>query len=129
MEADMLQATQPMQPTQETPQAQPTADSAATLVDRVRDVIAELVGWAAVSDPSSDVWARGAGPHVLLGLQAEEAFARITPLGGTLYGLAFRCVSEAATRPAGEWEPMLLVDELAAVVEHALVAVEALTIQ
>ena len=28
-----------------------------------------------------DVWARTAGPHVLLGLRGHEAFARLTPLG------------------------------------------------
>ena len=97
-----------------------------TLVDRVRGAIAELSTRAGVR--GADVWARSAGPHVLLGLCDEEAFARLTPLGGTLFGLAFRA---AGRRPSqkNSWEPMLLVDELVDVVEHAIVAIEAVPIQ
>lgn len=80
------------------------------LVDRVRDAIASL--------GCDRVWARSAGPHVLLGLRGDDAFARLTPLGGGQFGLAFRAPST--------WEPLLLVDALADVVEHALVAVDAL---
>jgi hypothetical protein len=67
------------------------------------------------------VWARKSGHHVLLGIQGEDAFARLTPLGGTQYGLAFR-----APEPQSGWQPLLLVDELKQVVEHALVAEGAL---
>ena len=80
------------------------------LVDRVRDAIASL--------GCDRVWARSAGPHVLLGLRGDDAFARLTPLGGGQFGLAFRGPST--------WEPLLLVDALADVVEHSLVAVDAL---
>ena len=62
---------------------------------------------------------------MLLGLSGrDDAFARLTPLGGTTYGLAFRAASPAETGP--RWEPLLLVDELAELVEHALIAVDAL---
>lgn len=81
------------------------------LVDRVRDAIASL--------GCDRVWARSAGPHVLLGLRGDDAFARLTPLGNASYGLAFRGPEEA-------WEPLLLVDSLGEIVEHALVAVDAL---
>jgi hypothetical protein len=110
MEADMLQ------PTMASPASPPRP-----LVDRVRDAIASL--------GCDRVWARGAGPHVLLGLRGDEAFARLTPLGGGQFGLAFRGdgvgspFHPSTVRP---WEPMLLVDALAEVVEHALVAVDAL---
>jgi hypothetical protein len=70
-----------------------------------------------------------------LGLGADEAFARVTPLGGTAFGLAFRCANDsvvdedwAEEGPAQpRWQPMLLIDELSAVVQHALVAEGALT--
>ncbi len=109
-----------------TPTPTPTPSRDATgvpLLDRIHDVIFEL------SPPFAggpDVWARGAGPHVLLGLEGAEAFARLTPLGGGLFGLSFRAMDESA---GNGWEPLLLIDELAAAVEHALVAVEALAIQ
>jgi hypothetical protein len=112
MEADMLQA--PNAP-------ESTREAGMTLVDRIHDAIADLAP-AVAGGP--DVWARRAGRHLLLGLQGEEAFARLTPLGGGLFGLAFRGVDEP-----GAWEPMLLIDALEAVVEHALVAVEAIAIQ
>lgn len=97
----------------------------ATLLDRVLDALDNLAPAVA---GGHDVWARGAGPHVLLGLSGEEAFARLTPLGGGLFGLAFRAL-EARAAHKNAWEPLLLIDELAAVVEHALVAVEAIVIQ
>ncbi len=84
------------------------------LVDRVRDALASF-------DGVRPVWARGAGLHVLLGLHGEDAFARLTPLGGTQVGLAFR-----AAEPQAGWEALLLVDDLEQVVEHALVAEGAL---
>jgi hypothetical protein len=94
--------------------------STRTLVERVRERIAGL--------GCDRVWARNAGSHVLLGVGNEEAFARLTPLGGASYGLAFREASSGAT-PVSDvlinWE-MLLVDTLPDVVEHALVAIDAL---
>lgn len=98
-----------------------TREASVTLVDRIHDAIADLAP-AVAGGP--DVWARRAGRHVLLGLQSDEAFARLTPLGGGLFGLSFRCMDEPSA-----WEPMLLIDALAAVVEHALVAVEAIVVQ
>src|SRR5579862_5585727 len=77
-----------------------------TLLDRVRDAVA--------AHACADVWARGAGLHILLGRGAGDAFARVTALGGGTYGLAFRGGVERT------WEP-LLVDDLRAVVEHALI--------
>ncbi|HXN31571.1 MAG TPA: hypothetical protein VN894_06910 [Polyangiaceae bacterium] len=65
------------------------------------------------------VWVRGAGRHVLLGLDTEEPFARLTALGGGSYGLAFH------GGVAEKWE-LLLVDDLPAVVEHALIGANAL---
>lgn len=88
-----------------------------TLLDRVRDAIDAL--------DCDCVWARTSGPHVLMGLRGDEAFARLTPLGGGSYGLAFRAAG-ARTDHTNAWEPLLLVDELVDVVEHALVAVDAI---
>ncbi|MGH7295871.1 MAG: hypothetical protein ACRELB_13090 [Polyangiaceae bacterium] len=73
------------------------------------------------------VWARSSGPHVLLGLRGDDSFARVTPLGNGSFGLAFRAV-EARSSHTNAWEPLFLVDELVAVVEHALVAVDAIPI-
>jgi hypothetical protein len=87
-----------------------------TLLDRVLCEIDAL--------DSTCVWARSSGPHVLLGLRGREAYARLTPLGGASYGLAFRAI-EASPGHKNAWEPLLLVDDLASVVEHALVAVDA----
>jgi hypothetical protein len=77
------------------------------LVDRVIDMLGVL--------RSTEVWARGAGRHVLLGV-GQEPFARLTALGGGSYGLAFQ------NSERGKHWPLLLVDDLAAVVEHALIA-------
>ena len=82
-----------------------------TLLERVRERLEALA--------CERVWTRGAGPHVLLGLRGDEAFARLTPLGAGSYGLAFRALDGNA------WEPLLLIDDLDSVVEHALVAVDA----
>jgi hypothetical protein len=75
----------------------------------------------------------------LLGLGDEEAFARVTHLGGESFGLAFRGPdadgSEGEEGSTGDgasaqkWQPMLLVDDLANVVEHALVAESALPLR
>jgi hypothetical protein len=116
MEADMLDS--------DTTSRESSHATSLTLVDRVRQAIAELVSRGL---PGADVWARSAGPHVLLGFRDQESFARLTPLGGTLFGLAFRAASVRERKNA--WEPMLLVDELVDVVEHAIVAIEAVPIQ
>jgi hypothetical protein len=77
-----------------------------TLIDRVWDALS--------ANACTKVWVRGAGIHALLGFESEEPFARVTALGGGSYGLAFR------GGLGGKWEP-LLVDDLPAVVEHALI--------
>jgi hypothetical protein len=85
-------------------------------VDRVLDVLERLA--------CTRVWVRGAGRHVLLGLYGQEAFARLTALGGGSYGLAFPGdrVGKSAGNP---WE-LLLIDDLAAAVEHAVIGGDAL---
>jgi len=88
-----------------------------TLLDRVSDAMDAL--------GSEGVWARSAGPHVLLGLGGSAPYARLTPLGGASYGLAFRAI-EAETTHTNAWEPLLLVDDLVSCIEHALVAVDAI---
>lgn len=101
------------------------ATSARSYADRVRDV-ARFLGCA-------NMWARASGRHVLLGIGDGEPFARVTPLGGGAYGLAFRnpchadgASEEASAAPPKPWEPVLLVDVLPAVVEHALIGEGAL---
>jgi hypothetical protein len=105
------------------------ATSAPTYADRVRDA-ARTLG-------CTSLWARASGRHVLLGIGDAEPFARITPLGGGAHGLAFRSPlqgplqGEGATEPVSfahskTWEPILLVDLLPAVVEHALIGEGAL---
>lgn len=90
-----------------------------SLVERVRGAIETL--------RCNRVWARTAGAHVLLGLRGDEAYARVTPLGGSSFGLAFRATAPGVKAShVNAWEPLLLVDELDGVVEHALVAVDAL---
>jgi hypothetical protein len=89
-------------------------------LQRVRDAVAAL--------GCPHVWARASGPHVLVGLPGDDAFARLTPLGGTAYGLAFRSSGAGEESGGSRWEAMLLVDELRELVEHALVAVDALRI-
>jgi hypothetical protein len=87
-------------------------------LQRVREAISAL--------GCTSVWARGSGNHVLLGLPGDDAFARLTPLGGSAYGLTFRSADERSG--ALRWEPMFLVDELPELVEHALIAVDAVGI-
>lgn len=100
-----------------------SAAEPSAIVDRVHKV-ASALGCASV-------WARATGPYILLGLRGGDAFARLTALGGASYGLAFRAGSatdarEGARRSASTWDPVLLIDELVDVVEHALVGVRAL---
>lgn len=90
--------------------------------------IVKLVSAVAGALGCSGVWARTTGPYILLGLRGGDAFARLTALGGASYGLAFRadCSGKrgASSVPAA-WEPVLLVDELTAAIEHALIGVGA----
>jgi hypothetical protein len=94
--------------------------------------VVERVGKVAAALGCVGVWARATGPYILLGLRGGDAFARLTALGGASYGLAFRAdrdrseKSRRAVTAAGTWDPVLLIDELVDVVEHALVGVSAL---
>jgi hypothetical protein len=68
---------------------------------------------------------------VLLGLARREPFARVVPLGNESYGLGFWAMRTASPPPRPRsgwerWDPLLLVDDLEAVVEHALIAVGAI---
>jgi hypothetical protein len=88
-----------------------------TLLQRVSDAIDSL--------GCENVRVRSCGPHVLLGVLEGEPYARVTPLGDASYGLAFRAIeAEAPGTHKSAWEPLLLVDDLMSVVEHALVAVD-----
>lgn len=93
------------------------APKSRSLVDRVRDRAAAL--------GCHGVWAQASGPHVLLGRNDSEAFARVTPIGPGAFGLAFRNV-EADAAEAPSWDAVLLIDALSDVVEHALVGEGAL---
>jgi hypothetical protein len=76
------------------------------------------------------VWAHASGPHVLLGRDGDDAFARLTPFGAGAYALAFRSHAGEHGVPAlGSFDPVLLIDALADVVEHALVGEGALPLQ
>ena len=95
------------------------------IVERVRKVATAL--------GCTGVWARATGPYILLGMRGGDAFARLTALGGASYGLAFRAgfgIDDAgdSKRPSGgaTWDPVLLIDDLVDVVEHALVGASAL---
>jgi hypothetical protein len=105
----------------EQPRAPKPTSARVSLVERVRERLAEL--------GCERIWARGAGSQVLLGLRGEDAYARLTPVRDSLYGLAFRTPTPpptAAVSPIHGWEPLLLVDTLEDLVEHALVAVDAI---
>lgn len=78
------------------------------LVSRVTDLLA--------ASQSTGVWVRGSGRHLLLGLQGQAPFARLTAFGCGSFGLAFQ-----STEHGNQWQ-LLLVDDLAGVIEHALVA-------
>lgn len=91
--------------------ASPASDARRPL-QRVLDAISAL--------GCSSAWARSAGRHVLVGQAGGEALARLTPMPAGAYGLAFR-----SDDPSTPWAPMLLVDDLAAVVLHALVGIDA----
>jgi|HubBroStandDraft_2_1064218.scaffolds.fasta_scaffold138427_2 hypothetical protein len=116
-----------------------TRASTSLLAERVRD-FACTFGWR---DTGGDLWVRAAGRHIILGRGDDEAFARITPLGADAYGLAFRVPASlngasadgtslngasadgGATSPS-KWAPLLLIDALADVVEHALIGESAM---
>jgi hypothetical protein len=102
MEAQMLQQSN----------ASPASESYAVL-ERVRKVASAL--------GCSGIWARVTGPYILLGARGGDAFARLTALGGESYGLAFRTTAEPDRRAPAAWDPVLLIDELSDVIEHALV--------
>jgi hypothetical protein len=89
----------------------------AALVQRVANVASAL--------GCHGVWARPTGPYILLGLRNGDAFARLTALGGSSYGLAFRADNKGKRFAAETWEPVLLVDELAEAIEHALIGIGA----
>lgn len=97
----------------------------ASTVVRVRERIASF--------GCDRVWARGSGSQVLLGLRGEDAYARLTPVRdavrGSVFGLAFRDEETPSADPPTSrrgWHPLLLVDTLEELVEHALVAVDAI---
>jgi hypothetical protein len=97
------------------------------LVERVRQRIAHF--------GSKQVWARCAGQHVLIGLDGQDAYARISPVRGAFHGLAFRSESvgdgeegHARGETETKWDGLLLIDTLGDVVEHALVAADALPV-
>jgi hypothetical protein len=60
-------------------------------------------------------------------VRAEDAYARLTPVRDSLYGLAFRSYDkgEGAAHDSQGWEPLLLIDALEDLVEHALIAIDA----
>jgi hypothetical protein len=110
-----------------------SAAEPSVIVERVRKVASSL--------GCAGVWARATGPYILLGLRGGDAFARLTALGGASYGLAFRAgfgrdddgasssrasVNDSRRRGAATWDPVLLIDDLVDVVEHALVGASAL---
>ena len=95
--------------------APPSSSETRGSLQRVRDTIQSL--------GCPRAWAKSAGRHVLVGISDDEAFARVTPMPAGAYGLSFR-----SPDPAASWAPMLLVDDLAEVVLHALVGAEAIGI-
>jgi hypothetical protein len=105
-----------------------TRAAASLLAERVRDFACTFGGRGAGREADRDLWVRAAGRHIIVGRGEDEAFARITPLGEEAYGLAFRAPASAngasadadATSPS-RWAPLLLIDALADVVEHALI--------
>jgi hypothetical protein len=87
--------------------------------------IVERVGKIAGALGCAGVWARTTGPYILLGQRSGDAFARLTALGGTSYGLAFRAAADDRRAGSPAWEPVLLIDELTAAIEHALIGIGA----
>jgi hypothetical protein len=98
------------------PRAMPSAMSHA---------IVECVNKVSGALGCAGVWARTTGPYILLGLRGGDAFARLTALGGSSYTLAFRAASPEKPVLPAPWEPVLLVDELTAAIEHALIGIGA----
>lgn len=125
---------------------QSTRVPASLLAERVRDFACTFGVGGAGSEAGRDLWVRAAGRHIIVGRGENEAFARITPLGPEAYGLAFRepeaadandasadaiganadggagtDTSAASRSRCARWAPLLLIDALADVVEHALI--------
>jgi hypothetical protein len=104
---------------------------ASLLAERVRDFACTFGDCGVRRDAGRDLWVRAAGRHIIVGRGEDEAFARITPLGADAYGLAFRAPAmasgesieaDATSRSMwAKWGPLLLIDALADVVEHALI--------
>ncbi|HSY23411.1 MAG TPA: hypothetical protein VK841_14890 [Polyangiaceae bacterium] len=110
-----------------------TRAAASLLAERVRDFACTFGGCDAGREVRRDLWARAAGRHIIVGRGDDEAFARITPLGEEAYGLAFRAPAsangasaDADTTSPSRWAPLLLIDALADVVEHALIGESAM---
>lgn len=103
----------------ETTRAAKPASARISTVERVREKMASL--------GCERVWARGAGSQVLIGLRGHDAYARLTPVRESLFGLAFHDEESPADAPSGRgWHPLILVDTLEDLVEHALIAEGAL---
>ncbi len=100
--------------TENGPVSAPSSEGRGSL-QRVREKIKSM--------GSAGTWAKSHGRHVLVGRYDDEAFARLTPMPAGTYGLSFR-----SPDPAASWAPMLLVDDLAEVVAHALIGAEAVAI-
>jgi hypothetical protein len=100
------------------------AGSAPPLLQRVRSAL------DALGCGRDRVWARTSGLNVLLGLARGEPFARVVPFGNGSFGLGFRSLRDperALSHRHPGWEPLLLIDDLETVVEHALIAVDAIS--
>jgi hypothetical protein len=121
-EAHMLQSSNASQAVEGRAMANVTSAMPSVMPTAMHDAIAECVGIVARALGCAGVWTRTTGPYILLGERNGDAFARLTSLGGTSYGLAFRAVADKRTQPAA-WEPILLIDDLSAAIEHALIGI------
>jgi hypothetical protein len=101
------------------------AVEARAMSNAMPQAIVERVGKVAGALGCAGVWARATGPYLLLGLRGGDAFARLVALGGASYGLAFRAAASDRRAQPAAWEPVLLIDELTAAIEHALIGIGA----
>jgi hypothetical protein len=89
----------------------PPSDVGDSALDRVRKSL-EAFG-------CSEFRARARGEHIVIGhgpsVRGRYSVARLTALGRDSFGLAFRTT-------AGDWEPMLLIDTLDAIVAGVIAA-------